>query len=81
MYNGTIFTLNSNLGIIKLLSEISGIGDYSRMKANAISAPAFERTVWILDLPALIQAKRAAGRPKDPQVLPELEALLEARER
>jgi hypothetical protein len=31
-------------------------------------------------LPALIRAKRAAGRPKDLQVLPELEGLLEAEE-
>ena len=31
----------------------------------------------ILDLPALIAAKRATGRPKDRDQLPELEALLE----
>jgi hypothetical protein len=31
----------------------------------------------VLDLPALIRAKRAAGRLKDKQQLPELEALLE----
>ena len=39
--------------------------------------------VWdqaTLRLPALIRAKRAAGRRKDLQVLPELEGLLEAGE-
>jgi hypothetical protein len=41
---------------------------------------AFDREVWTLDLPALIRAKRAAGRTKDLKVLPELEGLLEAGE-
>jgi hypothetical protein len=30
----------------------------------------------VLDLPSLIKAKRAAGRPRDFEHLPELEALL-----
>jgi hypothetical protein len=34
--------------------------------------------VWTLDLPSLIRAKRAAGRPKDLLALPELESLLDA---
>jgi hypothetical protein len=41
---------------------------------------AFDREIWTLDLPALIRTKRAAGRAKDLQVLPELEGLLEAGE-
>ena len=32
-----------------------------------------------LDLPALIRAKRAAGRPRDLDALAELEALIEER--
>ena len=36
--------------------------------------------IGTLDLPALIQAKRASGRAKDLCVIPELESLLEARE-
>jgi hypothetical protein len=35
----------------------------------------------VLDLPALIRAKRAAGRPKDLEALAELEALLAEKER
>jgi hypothetical protein len=41
---------------------------------------AFGRSVWALDLPGLIEAKRAVGRDKDLRALPELESLLEARE-
>jgi hypothetical protein len=36
------------------------------------------REIWTLDLPAPIVAKRAAGRPRDLEALPELESLLEA---
>jgi hypothetical protein len=41
---------------------------------------AFGRTIAILDLPGLIQAKRAAGLEKDLADLPQLESLLEAGE-
>jgi hypothetical protein len=43
-----------------------------------VRLPAFGREVWTLDLPSLIRAKRAAGRPKDLLVLPELESLVDA---
>jgi hypothetical protein len=43
-----------------------------------VRLPAFGREVWTLDLQSLIRAKRAAGRPKDLLVLPELESLLDA---
>jgi hypothetical protein len=38
-------------------------------------------TIRVLDLPALIAAKRAAGRPKDLDAVAELEALLAEKER
>jgi hypothetical protein len=41
----------------------------------------FGRSVLVLDLPALIRAKRAAGRPKDFEAIAELEALAVERER
>ena len=37
----------------------------------------FDRKISTLDLPALIAAKKAAGRPKDLESLFELESLLE----
>jgi hypothetical protein len=78
--NGTVFTLTTDLGDIDLLAEVAGIGDFTEVKRNSIKAQAFDREVWTLDLPALIRAKRAAGREKDLRVLPELEGLLELRE-
>ena len=41
---------------------------------------AFDRRIATLDLPGLIQAKRAAGREKDRSDLAELESLREAGE-
>jgi hypothetical protein len=76
--NGTVVTLDSDLGPVDLLAEVSGIGAYNDVKRHSIRVPAFDREVWTLDLPSLIASKRAAGRAKDLQLLPELESLLEA---
>jgi hypothetical protein len=78
--NAAILTLSTDLGAIDLLAEVSGLGGFEDVKAHSILVQAFEREIWTLDLPALIRTKRAAGRAKDLQVLPELEGLLEAGE-
>jgi len=78
--NGTIFTLSTDMGVIDPLAEVSGLGGFDEVKAHSIEMDAFDRRVRTLDLPSLIRAKRAAGRPKDLLVLPELESLLEAGE-
>jgi hypothetical protein len=78
--NATVLTLLTDLGEIDLLAEVAGLGSWDDVKAGSVKVEAFDRTISILDLPSLIQAKRAAGRPKDLAVLPELESLLEASE-
>jgi hypothetical protein len=78
--NGTVFTLSTDLGAIDLLAEVSGVGGFDKAKACSMRVQAFDRSVWTLDLPSLIRAKRAAGREKDLRILPELESLLEAEE-
>ena len=78
--NATIFTLKTDLGEIDLLAEVTGLGDFDEVKKRSIMLQAFEREIATLDLPALIQAKRAAGRGKDIAALAELESLLEASE-
>jgi len=78
--NTAILTLSTDLGAIDLLAEVTGLGGFKEVRANSVLVQAFDREVWTLDLPALIRAKRAAGRAKDLQVLPELEGLLEAGE-
>jgi hypothetical protein len=77
---GTVFTLNTDLGIVGLLAEVAGVGDFAEVKAHSVVADAFERQVLTLDLPTLIRSKRAAGRLKDLQVLSELESVADAQE-
>lgn len=78
--NGTVFTLKTDVGIVDLRAEVSGVGGFDQAKARSVIVSGFERQVWILDLPALIASKRAAGRPKDLMIIPELESLLESSE-
>jgi len=74
---GLNFTLSTEAGDIDLLGEITGLGDYAAVEASSISVELFGRSHLVLTLDALIASKRAAGRPKDLQLLPELEALRE----
>jgi hypothetical protein len=73
---GLNFTLTTDLGDLDLLGEMVGGGTYEQVVNHTLELLVFDRTVRVLDLPALIRAKRAAGRPKDLEVLAELEALL-----
>ncbi len=77
--NGTNFTFQSSLGDIDLLGEVAGLGIYEDVKTAANSMPLFGFDVLVLSVEGLIKAKRATGRTKDLLVLPELEALLEAK--
>jgi hypothetical protein len=56
---------------------VAGVGGYEEARAASIAFTLYGHEVRILSLDALIQSKRAAGRPKDLLVLPELEALRE----
>ncbi|HEX4136169.1 MAG TPA: hypothetical protein VHY84_16265 [Bryobacteraceae bacterium] len=78
--NATVLTLQTDIGEIDLLAEVAGLGGWDDVKSRSIDIDAFDRHISILNLPSLIQAKRAAGREKDLAALPELESLLEASE-
>jgi hypothetical protein len=76
----TNFTLTTDLGNIDLLGEVTGLGDYEEVRGQCVVMNLFNLPCKVLSLDALIVAKRAAGRPKDLLVLPELEALREIAE-
>jgi hypothetical protein len=78
---GLNFTLTTTLGDLDVLGEITGGGGYERLMPHTIELRLYGRPCLFLDLPWLIQVKRAAGRPKDLEAIAELEALLEERER
>lgn len=76
---GLNFTLTTTTGDIDLLGEIVGGGRYEDLVPHSTAIRLFGREVLLLDLPWLIHVKRAAGRPKDLEVIAELEALMEER--
>ncbi len=76
---GLNFTLTTDLGPIDLLGEVAGGGTYEELLPYTESVEFIESSIRCVTLPMLIQLKRAAGRPKDLEVIAELEALLEAR--
>jgi len=78
LQNGTNFTLETDIGDIDLLGEVAGVGSYNEAFANSITLKLFEDNVRVLSLEDLINSKKAAGRPKDLLVLPQLETLQEA---
>jgi len=78
---GLNFTLTTTLGDIDLLGEIVGGGAFDDLRPHARLVHIFERQMSCLTLPMLIQVKRAAGRPRDLEVVAELEAIAEELER
>jgi hypothetical protein len=74
---GLNFTLTTGLGDIDLLGEIVGGGGYDDLRGHTIELVVFGHSCLCLDLPTLIQVKRAAGRPKDLAAVAELEGLLD----
>lgn len=77
LLRGLNFTLQTDLGDVDLLGEVAGIGTFDQVRKVSVSISLYGLEIQILSLEALIAAKRAAGRPKDLLILPELEALRE----
>ena len=73
---GLNFTLTTAIGDLDLLGEIVGGGDFEALLPHTQTLQIFGHSCRCLNLPALIRAKRAAGRPKDLEAIAELEALL-----
>lgn len=76
---GLNFTLDTTLGSLDLLGEIVGGGSYDELLPHTETVTLFGYVCRAVTLDQLIQLKRAAGRPKDLEVLAELEALRELR--
>lgn len=77
--SGLNFTLTTTLGDLDLLGEVAGGGSYEQLLPFTEELAAFDITCRVVTLERLIQLKRAAGRPKDLEVIAELQALLEER--
>ena len=74
--NAPILTLTTSEGDLDVMDKVAGVGPYAAAREHSDRVSALGVNFRVLDLPHLIKAKRAAGRPRDFEHLPELEALL-----
>jgi predicted nucleotidyltransferase len=74
---GLNFTLETSVGPLDLLGEVTGGGSYEDLLEHTITVEIFGVQCRCLNLPALIRTKRAAGRPKDLEAIAELEVIWE----
>lgn len=72
---GLNFTLATDIGDIDLMGQIAGFSSYEQVSAASDTLELYGIRCRILTLDGLIRSKRAAARPKDLQLVPELEAL------
>lgn len=80
LQRGLNFTLITDVGALDLLGEIIEGGRYEDLLPHTIEIHLFGVSCRCITLSRLIDVKRATGRPKDLDVLAELEALQEERE-
>lgn len=73
---GLNFTLITILGALDLLGEIVGGGGYEELMSDTIEVEISGVRCLCLGLERLIAVKRAAGRPKDLEVIAELHQIL-----
>ncbi|MBI2371268.1 MAG: hypothetical protein HYV08_13735 [Deltaproteobacteria bacterium] len=76
---GLNFSLTTDLGDVDLFGEVVGLGSYEQAVEFSEVIDLYGLQCRVLTLEGLIVSKKASGRPKDVQALPELEALLELR--
>jgi hypothetical protein len=75
--HGMNFTLETDLGDLDLMGQLSGIGGFEALRDDAQLIHLHQQEILIASLDAIIRSKRAAGRAKDINAIPELEALKE----
>ncbi|MBK8466600.1 MAG: hypothetical protein IPL32_12280 [Chloracidobacterium sp.] len=80
LQQGTNFTFETSMGDVDLLGEVKALGNYEDLVHQSIRVDLDGKSTYVLSIPALIIAKRAAGRPKDAAGLKVLEALIEAQD-
>lgn len=77
LHRGLNFTFSTDIGSLDLLGEVRGVGYYEDVSEGSLTYDLFGYPFRVIDIGKLILAKRAAGRPKDLVLIPELEAIQE----
>lgn len=71
----------TDLGVLGCLSEVAGVGEYSAVKKHSRRLRMPFGSCRVLNLEALIAAKKAMDRPRDREAALQLEAIKEMRTR
>jgi len=69
--------LETDLGVLDILSTVTGVGNFEILKTNSIEIPLFGSKCRVIGIEDLIKAKTAIGRDKDKLVVQELQKILE----
>jgi hypothetical protein len=69
--------LETDLGALDCLGEVLGLGDFDAVKNQSVEIEMEGGKFLVLDIPALIRAKNAMGRPHDKLTVLQLRAILE----
>jgi hypothetical protein len=75
LMRGLNFTLDTTVGPIDVLGEIVAGGRFEDLEPRSVQLRIFDIDCLCLGLEALIANKRAVGRPKDLEVIAELELI------
>jgi predicted nucleotidyltransferase len=68
--------LQTDLGPLDLMSSITGVGDFNRVRAGSVEVELFGSKVRVIGVEDLIAAKEALGREKDLLAVKELRVIL-----
>ncbi len=79
LQNGLNFTFETSMGNVDLLGEVPGGGTFEQLRPFAETRTAFGVQFLSVGLNKLILLKRAAGRPKDFEMVARLEAVRQER--
>ena len=71
--------LNTDIGTIDCLSEVTGIGDYAAVLSQSIEVELPSGRCHVLGIDALIRAKQAVNRTQDKIAIAQLLAIRERR--
>ncbi len=72
--------LQTDMGMVDILTSIKGVGDYARLNATAEELEVDGQKVRVISLGDLITAKEAMGREKDLLTAKELRAIAAKRQ-
>jgi hypothetical protein len=69
--------LETDLGIVDIMGNITGVGDYQRVADKAILIDLYQQPCKVISIGDLIASKTALGRDKDFAVVKELRVIRE----